>query len=110
MRAGAKARRAQARRKYDRKQGPSHGANRLRCSVAARRRAACRRYGSAGWARPGTACQLACPAQLQANLAPKLALPAAAGMRRDLAPPRRLDPGHGPGHVARVIDVQFRST
>ncbi len=43
------------------------------------------------WARPGAACQWASPAQLRVNLAPQLALPAAAGM---LAP--RLGSAAGP--------------
>ncbi len=49
------------------------------------------------WARPGAACQWVRPAQLRINLA--LWLRACA--RRDLAPPRRLEPGRGPGHIAQ---------
>jgi hypothetical protein len=90
----------EAQREHESEQAPSPS----RCQTSPRRR---RR--AAGWTRPGTACQWAHPAQLRVNLAPQLALPAAAGMRSNLAPPRRLDPAHGPGHIARVIHVQFRS-
>jgi hypothetical protein len=64
------------------------------------------------WARPGAACQWARPAQLRVNLAPQLALPAAAGMRAPLlgsatAPrpgawPGAYSPGASPGQTCTI--------
>ena len=92
-----------------------HNLNLDKSRLQLSRRQASRRRAQAPrerWARPGAACQWARPAQLRVNHAPQSALPAAAGIRA----PRlgssgivRLDPGHGPGHIAaRDIHVKFR--